>query len=48
MSGLFPLTGEQHPAVAPGEVVWLSASAGSGKTQVLSVLGRAPADPKGT
>lgn len=36
MSGLFPLTVEQHPAVAPGEVVWLSASAGTGKTQVLS------------
>lgn len=33
---LFPLTGEQHPAVDPGEVVWLSASAGTGKTQVLS------------
>ena len=39
MSGgekLFPLTGEQHPAVDPQEVVWLSASAGTGKTQVLS------------
>ena len=39
MSGkdkLFPLTDEQHPAVHPGEVVWLSASAGTGKTQVLS------------
>lgn len=33
---LFPLTPEQHPAVDPGEVVWLSASAGTGKTQVLS------------
>lgn len=33
---LFPLTGEQRPAVDPGEVVWLSASAGTGKTQVLS------------
>ena len=33
---LFPLTDEQHPAVHPGEVVWLSASAGTGKTQVLS------------
>jgi len=36
MSRLFPLTGEQRPAVDPGEVVWLSASAGTGKTQVLS------------
>ena len=36
MNGLFPLTDEQHPAVAPEEVVWLSASAGTGKTQVLS------------
>ncbi len=36
MSRLFPLTHEQHPAVDPGEVVWLSASAGTGKTQVLS------------
>jgi len=39
MSGgdkLFPLTSEQHPAVDPHEVVWLSASAGTGKTQVLS------------
>ena len=38
MSGkrLFPLTREQRPAVDPGEVVWLSASAGTGKTQVLS------------
>ena len=38
MSGkrLFPLTGEQQPAVDPREVVWLSASAGTGKTQVLS------------
>ncbi len=33
---LFPLTDEQRPAVDPGEVVWLSASAGTGKTQVLS------------
>ena len=31
-----PLTGEQRPAVDPAEVVWLSASAGTGKTQVLS------------
>ncbi|WP_088310069.1 double-strand break repair helicase AddA [Novosphingobium sp. B 225] len=36
MSGLYPLTPEQRPAVDPGEVVWLSASAGTGKTQVLS------------
>ncbi|MDE2437557.1 MAG: UvrD-helicase domain-containing protein, partial [Sphingomonadales bacterium] len=36
MSRLYPLTGEQRPAVDPGEVVWLSASAGTGKTQVLS------------
>ena len=36
MSRVFPLTGEQHPAVDPGQVVWLSASAGTGKTQVLS------------
>ncbi|MFM5916213.1 MAG: double-strand break repair helicase AddA [Novosphingobium sp.] len=35
-SRLFPLTQEQHPAVDPKEVVWLSASAGTGKTQVLS------------
>lgn len=34
--GLYPLTDEQRPAVDPGEVVWLSASAGTGKTQVLS------------
>ncbi len=33
---LFTLTAEQQPAVDPGEVVWLSASAGTGKTQVLS------------
>lgn len=36
MSKVYPLTHEQRPAVAPGEVVWLSASAGTGKTQVLS------------
>ena len=39
MSGgtkLFPLTDEQRPAVNPSDVVWLSASAGTGKTQVLS------------
>ncbi|MFM5884988.1 MAG: double-strand break repair helicase AddA, partial [Novosphingobium sp.] len=36
MSAVYPLTPEQAPAVDPGEVVWLSASAGTGKTQVLS------------
>lgn len=36
MSKVWPLTPEQRPAVDPGEVVWLSASAGTGKTQVLS------------
>lgn len=36
MSKLYPLSHQQHPAVDPGEVVWLSASAGTGKTQVLS------------
>jgi len=36
MSRVYPLRGNQVPAVAPGEVVWLSASAGTGKTQVLS------------
>ena len=36
MSKLWPLTPEQRPAVDPGEVVWLSAAAGTGKTQVLS------------
>ena len=39
MSGgtrLFALTPEQRPAVDPADVVWLSASAGTGKTQVLS------------
>lgn len=36
MSELHPLSGNQRPAVDPGEVVWLSASAGTGKTQVLS------------
>lgn len=36
MSKLYPLSDQQHPAVDPGEVVWLSASAGTGKTQVLS------------
>ncbi|WP_156841987.1 double-strand break repair helicase AddA [Novosphingobium aquimarinum] len=32
----FPLHGNQMHAVRPDEVVWLSASAGTGKTQVLS------------
>lgn len=37
MSGkLFPLHGDQRNAVDPAESVWLSASAGTGKTQVLS------------
>ncbi len=37
MSGrVFPLAGEQLPAAAPADNVWLSASAGTGKTQVLS------------
>ena len=36
MSKVYPLTHEQRPAVEPSEVVWLSASAGTGKTQVLS------------
>nr|WP_137678611.1 double-strand break repair helicase AddA [Parerythrobacter lutipelagi] len=33
---VFPLHGEQRDAVEPEECVWLSASAGTGKTQVLS------------
>lgn len=37
MSGaVFPLAGNQQHAVDPGESLWLSASAGTGKTQVLS------------
>ena len=37
MSGkVYPLKGEQALAVDPRECVWLSASAGTGKTQVLS------------
>ena len=37
MSGrVFPLQGAQRDAVDPQESVWLSASAGTGKTQVLS------------
>ena len=33
---VFPLTGNQARAVEPADNVWLSASAGTGKTQVLS------------
>ncbi len=33
---VFPLVGNQRGAVEPGDNVWLSASAGTGKTQVLS------------
>ena len=33
---VFPLKGEQRDAVEPNDNVWLSASAGTGKTQVLS------------
>ncbi|MBU0668528.1 MAG: UvrD-helicase domain-containing protein, partial [Alphaproteobacteria bacterium] len=37
MSGaVYPLAGAQRDAVDPRESVWLSASAGTGKTQVLS------------
>ncbi len=37
MSGIvYPLVGHQRDAVDPHESVWLSASAGTGKTQVLS------------
>src|SRR5690606_33994525 len=37
MSGkVYPLHGNQRAAVDPRECVWLSASAGTGKTQVLS------------
>lgn len=37
MSGeIYQLSPQQQPAVDPTEVVWLSASAGTGKTQVLS------------
>ena len=37
MSGkVFPLTPDQASAVVPSRSVWLSASAGTGKTQVLS------------
>jgi len=33
---VFPLAGNQARAVEPADNVWLSASAGTGKTQVLS------------
>ena len=36
MSDLHPLAGNQALAVHPAQSVWLSASAGTGKTQVLS------------
>ena len=36
MSGAQPLHGNQMAAVTPEDTVWLSASAGTGKTQVLS------------
>lgn len=36
MSKVFPLQGNQRHAVDPERTVWLSASAGTGKTQVLS------------
>lgn len=36
MSKVHPLHGNQMAAVAPEDTVWLSASAGTGKTQVLS------------
>lgn len=36
MSAPHPLVGSQMDAVAPQDTVWLSASAGTGKTQVLS------------
>ncbi len=36
MSQVHPLKGQQREAVDPAETVWLSASAGTGKTQVLS------------
>jgi len=35
-SALHPLHGDQARAVAPARNVWLSASAGTGKTQVLT------------
>jgi ATP-dependent helicase/nuclease subunit A len=36
MSKVYPLMDNQRLAVQPGRTVWLSASAGTGKTQVLS------------
>ncbi|PLK26270.1 double-strand break repair helicase AddA [Novosphingobium sp. TH158] len=36
VSKVFPLVGNQMRAVDPADTVWLSASAGTGKTQVLS------------
>ncbi len=36
MSSVHPLKGQQREAVDPTETVWLSASAGTGKTQVLT------------
>ena len=36
MSALHPLAGDQARAVSPTDSVWLSASAGTGKTQVLT------------
>ena len=36
MSRVFPLKDNQAKAVDPADSVWLSASAGTGKTQVLS------------
>ena len=36
MSAVFPLKDNQRHAVAPDRTVWLSASAGTGKTQVLT------------
>ena len=36
MTKVYPLQGEQARAADPADSVWLSASAGTGKTQVLS------------
>ena len=49
MSGkVYPLQGTQRDAVDPKESVWLSASAGTGKTQVLSArVLRLLLEPKG-
>lgn len=35
-SGIYPLVDDQRQAVTPGSTIWLSASAGAGKTQVLT------------